>query len=236
MPSHCSSWVSTWVKVSTLINDYFTSSSRILSARSSAIVGPNINSPLYCPRKATILTYTFAAIWCNTDEVDSNTSQESVKAKHFGTFYVQTGGMGGIPNDLWRQLTTLIGNDRDEAEEDENEYGAEIDERVPAVADPSLRAGNGEETPMPGSKSDPDGGDEEEEEEGEGEGADESDDEEPVEIGVDECMMLKECLEKKLSSLISSEERYYTRQIPLFFYITYCEQFSPFITPASRPY
>jgi hypothetical protein len=193
-----------------------------------------INSPLYCPRKATVLTYTFAAIWFNTDEVDSNISQGSVKAKHFGTFYVQSGGMGGIPNDLWRQLTALIGNDKDE--EDENEDGDKIDEHVPAVADPSLRAGKGEETPMPDSKSDPAVGEEEEEEEGEEEGADESDDEEPVEIGVDECIMLKECLAKKLSSLVSSEERYYSRQIPLFLYITYCEQFSLFITSISRSY
>jgi hypothetical protein len=125
--------------------------------------------------------------------------------------------MGGIPNDLWRQLTALIENYREEEEEEENKDGAEIDEHVAAVADQLLRAGKGEATPMPGGKDDPDGGDDENEEVSEVVGADESDDEQPVEIGVDECIMLKECLEKKLACLVSSEERYYSRQLPLCF-------------------
>lgn len=122
--------------------------------------------------------------------------------------------MSGIPNELWRQLTALIGNDRDE---EDNGDEAEIDEHLSAAADQLPSAEREEETPMPCSERDADRGDEEieAEVEAEVEEADESDDEQPVEIGVDECIMLKECLEKKLASLIASEERYCSRQILL---------------------
>jgi hypothetical protein len=124
--------------------------------------------------------------------------------------------MDGIPSELWQQLTALIGNDRDE--EDEGSDGDEEEEQSTAVNDPPLRAGRREETPVSDSKHDTDGGHEKEEREAEGEEegevqqeeVDESDDEQPVEIGLDECMMLKECLEKKLASLVSTEERYCT--------------------------
>ena len=128
--------------------------------------------------------------------------------------------MDGIPSELWQQLTALIGNDRDEEDEGSDGDEEEEEEQSTAVNDPPLRAGRREETPVSDSKHDTDGGDEKEEREaeaeaegegeGEGEEVDESDDEQPVEIGLDECMMLKECLEKKLASLVSTEERYCT--------------------------
>ena len=124
--------------------------------------------------------------------------------------------MDGIPSELWQQLTALIGNDRDEEDEGSDGDEEEEGEQSTAVNDPPLRAGRREETPVSDSKHDTDGGDEKEEREaeaegkGEGEEVDDSDDEQPVEIGLDECMMLKECLEKKLASLVSTEERYCT--------------------------
>ena len=135
--------------------------------------------------------------------------------------------MDGIPSELWQQLTALIGNDRDEEDEgsDGEEEKEEEGEQSAAVNDPPIRAGRREETPVSDSKHDTGGGHEKEEREAEGEGevqqeeVDESDDEQPVEIGLDECMMLKECLEKKLASLVSTEERYCT---VLYCTVPYC--------------
>ena len=43
--------------------------------------------------------------------------------------------------------------------------------------------------------------------EGKNSQADESDDEQALEIGIDECSLLKECLEKKYASLTATDER-----------------------------
>jgi hypothetical protein len=75
--------------------------------------------------------------------------------------------MSGVPNELWKQLTSLLGDDTDDVPEEEQQIeGNEVD------AD------------------------------------DESDDGSAVEIGVEECCMLKDCLQRKLDSLKSTEERY----------------------------
>jgi hypothetical protein len=78
--------------------------------------------------------------------------------------------MSGVPNELWKQLTSLLGDDTDDvtvAEEEEQQI-----------------EGNEEDA------------------------EDESDDGSAVEIGVEECCMLKDCLQRKLDSLKSTEEKY----------------------------
>lgn len=76
--------------------------------------------------------------------------------------------MSGVPNELWKQLTSLLGDDTVDVPEEEEQ---QIE------------------------------GNEEDAEDG-------SDNGSAVEIGVEECCMLKDCLQRKLDSLMGTEERY----------------------------
>lgn len=98
---------------------------------------------------------------------ESTAAAAAVSVKHYGTYYIREGGMSGVPNELWKQLTSLLGDDTDDV--------------------------IGEEQQL-----------EDDEEDAEGK----SDDGSAVEIGVEECCMLKDCLQRKLDSLKSTEERY----------------------------
>lgn len=76
--------------------------------------------------------------------------------------------MSGVPNELWKQLISLLGDDTVDVPEEEEQ---QIE------------------------------GNEEDAEDG-------SDNGSAVEIGVEECCMLKDCLQRKLDSLMGTEERY----------------------------
>lgn len=133
--------------------------------------------------------------------------------------------MSGVPNELWKQLTSLLGSDTDDVfEEEEQQIEGESDEACHAVEQPTnhefssvhvnsapvAHTGTGSRASNQhlaasdmnvtneSAACDVEGGDAE----------DESDDGSVVEIGVEECCMLKDCLQRKLDSLMRTEERY----------------------------
>jgi hypothetical protein len=117
-------------------------------------------------------------------------SAPSSSTRHLGTYYVRSGGMAGIPNELWKRLSSLI----DGVGEDE---GKERNE-----GDHSLDASDG--TAGVKNKIDPDLNQENDTEDEK----DEDEEEEPVIVGIEECILLKDCIEKKLLLLRSTHQRY----------------------------
>lgn len=49
-----------------------------------------------------------------TSSAESSRSPATGTVKHYGTYYVREGGMSGVPNQLWKQLTSLLGDDGDD--------------------------------------------------------------------------------------------------------------------------
>ena len=162
----------------------------------------------------------------------SNTTADSASsdAKHIGTYYIRAGGMEGIPNELWRQLTTLIGATDDDCDGDSDEDGdravgrrVDVDEDIREKGknvnqDNQKRdintATKAEELSLervPSSSDCPDNL--EHSAQGADEGAEDVDDEddEAIEIGLEECAMLRDCLQRKLDTLISSQYRFAPR-------------------------
>lgn len=155
--------------------------------------------------------------------------------KHYGTYYVREGGMSGVPNQLWKQLTSLLGDN-----DDDNTDAIPIDEQIKECeTNSSLGTVQGNAAPQfieinsfsnqhlsgtgPNGAGDSDACEEVEVGkkgvevvrigvEVDVEDVDENDDSDAgsvVEIGIDECCMLKQCLTRKLDSLLSTNERYH---------------------------
>ena len=173
--------------------------------------------------------------------VDPMSSAESSRlpatgtVKHYGTYYVREGGMSGVPNQLWKQLTSLLGDN-----DDDNTDTIPVDEQIKECeTNSSLGTVHGNAAPqfiginsfgnqhLSGTGPNGTGYSDacKEAEVGEKgvevvgiegvdvdiEDVDENDDSDAgsvVEIGIDECCMLKQCLTRKLDSLLSTNERY----------------------------
>ena len=166
-----------------------------------------------------------------TRSLDSMSSAESSRSpatgtvKHYGTFYVREGGMSGVPNQLWKRLTSLLGDDGD----GNTDMNSIVEQRIECETSSSLGTVHGNATPIgtdsfsdqnlsetcPNVTGDSGARDVVEvggvEVEADVEEVDENDDSDVgsvVEIGIDECCMLKQCLTRKLYSLLSTNERY----------------------------
>jgi hypothetical protein len=120
---------------------------------------------------------------------------------HMGTYYVTSGGMLGIPDELWKKLTNLIGedpnSDGDNVEEEENSNKLSHEE----VTDEC----SGTAKDVKGLDILVDVHDSNEQEVKESEEDNEEDT--PVEIGIEECALLRDCIQKKLLLLEATQER-----------------------------
>ena len=133
--------------------------------------------------------------------------------------------MSGVPNQLWKRLTSLLGDDGD----GNTDMNSIVEQRIECETSSSLGTVHGNATPIgtdsfsdqnlsetgPNVTGDSGARDVVEvggvEVEADVEEVDENDDSDVgsvVEIGIDECCMLKQCLTRKLYSLLSTNERY----------------------------
>lgn len=126
--------------------------------------------------------------------------------------------MAGVPNELWKQLTSLIGEDFDEGVEDGDEDSIEPDSAIVDDAETvAVRSSHisvsSDVDQVVSQDSNGCSGDED----------DSEDDEEApaVEVGIEECEMLRDCLQRKLDLLLSTEERY--RSISHLMHVEICE-------------
>ena len=160
---------------------------------------------------------------------DSKSDPGSCDAKHIGTYYIRAGGMEGIPNELWRQLTTLIGATDGDSDDDgdgdrvvesrididvDHKKNSEVESAVLDNQKHSIPNANVEECSLERVPSSSDSPDELEHTNQGGDAGPEDDDEvedeieEAVEIGLEECAMLRDSLQRKLDALISTQDRF----------------------------
>ena len=137
--------------------------------------------------------------------------------------------MEGIPNELWRQLTSLIGATDGDSDDDDNDDGDRVVESCVDI-DKDHKKNSEEETSISVNQkqrilnakveehssgrvsSSSDCLDNSEHtDQGVGEGPEDEDDDEDeaaVEIGLEECAMLRDSLQRKLDALISTQDRF----------------------------
>lgn len=142
--------------------------------------------------------------------LDGNVLGKTTGPVHMGTYYVGSGGMLGIPDELWKKLTNLIGEDSDsdaiennEGNQENSKHVLHVDE-IHTILEGGIIAKGAKELDGLVDIHDSNRLDKEESEEAEEEIEEE---EVPVEIGIEECALLRDCIQKKLLLLEETQER-----------------------------
>ena len=114
----------------------------------------------------------------STPPSSSSSSGESSAPRNLGTFYIQRGGLQGVPAELWLQLSKF---GEEEGEEEEEEVNGNSNSR-------SINSSNSNIS-------------------GEKDGVEEVEEENEVEIGLDEVLLLRDFLQHKMRQLEASDHR-----------------------------
>ena len=108
----------------------------------------------------------FAYGFCLPDNINDSVAvklvQKTTSESRSSLFYIKSGGMDGIPQELWTTLSAMLDDDGNPPEGDDDAKGASNTENEEIA---------------------------------------------PIEVGFEECEMLKEFLEKKLQLLVDSQAR-----------------------------
>ena len=128
---------------------------------------------------------------------------ESIVQRPMSTvYYISSGGLAGIPSDLWRALSSLGEGVSDADADGEEEQLEHEGEPISDTADADIPQEEQADAPT---DDDPD---QAVSEPGtQGEDADAEGDAEAIEIGYEECEMLLEYLQHKLDTLVASQSR-----------------------------